>query len=88
LENFIERGVILSQGPELRLPLSELYQEPETEHGSSLTLEEQEREHIIRALRETQGVIGGPHGAAARLGLKRTTLNSKMEKLGISRKDL
>jgi len=88
LENFIERGVILSQGPVLRLPLSELYQEPEAQPSSSVTLEAQEREHILRVLRETKGVIGGPHGAATRLGLKRTTLNSKMEKLGITRRDL
>jgi formate hydrogenlyase transcriptional activator len=88
LENFIERGVILSQGPVLRLPLAELSQEPETPYGPSVTLEAQEREHILRVLRETKGVIGGPNGAAARLGLKRTTLNSKMEKLGISRREL
>jgi len=88
LENFIERGVILSQGPVLRLPLAELKQAYETEQPGSQTLEAQEREHILRVLRETKGVIGGPKGAAALLGLKRTTLNSKMEKLGISRKDL
>ncbi len=88
LENFIERGVILSQGPVLRLPLTELHLPPEPEPTPSVTLEAQEREHITRVLRETKGVIGGPNGAAARLGLKRTTLNSKMEKLGISRKDL
>jgi PAS domain S-box-containing protein len=85
LENFIERGVILSKGPALRLPLGELNL-PETEPAPSVTLEAQEREHIIRVLRETNGVIAGPKGAAARLGLKRTTLNSKMQKLGISRK--
>jgi transcriptional regulator with GAF, ATPase, and Fis domain len=88
LENFIERGVILSRGPVLRLPLTELHQLPEFEPSVSNTLETQEREHIIRVLRETKGVIGGPSGAAARLGLKRTTLNSKMEKLGITRKDI
>src|SRR5579862_6341990 len=87
LENFIERGVILSQGPVLRLPLGELLL-PEIESASSGTLEAQERAHIIRVLRETNGVIAGAKGAAARLGLKRTTLNSKMQKLGISRKDL
>lgn len=88
LENFIERGVILSRGPVLRLPLTELHQLREIEPPASDTLETQERDHIIRILRETKGVIGGPKGAAARLGLKRTTLNSKMEKLGITRKDL
>jgi formate hydrogenlyase transcriptional activator len=88
LENFIERGVILSQGPVLHLPLSELHL-PETEPATTVgTLEAQEREHIIRVLRETNGVIAGPKGAAARLGLKRTTLNSKMQKLGITRKDI
>lgn len=86
LENFIERGVILSQGPILHLPLGELHL-PESEPATSGTLEAQEREHIIRVLRETNGVIAGPKGAAARLGLKRTTLNSKMQKLGISRKN-
>jgi formate hydrogenlyase transcriptional activator len=52
------------------------------------TLESAEREHILRALRETGGLIAGPRGAATRLGLKRTTLNAKMRKLGITRKDL
>ena len=87
LENFIERGVILSQGPVLRLPIGELHL-PENEPATSGTLEAQEREHIIRVLRETNGVIAGPKGAATRLGLKRTTLNSMMQKLGISRKNL
>ena len=51
------------------------------------TLQAAEREHILRALREAKGMIGGPNGAAARLGLKRTTLNSKIKKLGIERSD-
>jgi formate hydrogenlyase transcriptional activator len=88
LENFIERAVILSQGSVLRPPLAELSSPVETETHTSETLETQEREHIIRVLRETKGVIGGPQGAATRLGLKRTTLNFKMRKLGITRKDL
>jgi formate hydrogenlyase transcriptional activator len=88
LENFIERAVILSQGPVLRPPLAELSSAAETEATTSDTLETQEREHIIRILRETKGVIGGPRGAATRLGLKRTTLISKMRSLGITRKDL
>ncbi len=86
LENFIERAVILSShGTSLRAPLAELEapSSPAAPHGSSL--EVAEREHILRVLRETGGVISGPKGAAARLGLKRTTLNSKMQKLGISR---
>jgi len=51
------------------------------------TLQAAERDHIIRALREAKGMVGGPTGAAARLGLKRTTLNSKIKKLGIERSD-
>lgn len=87
LENIIERAVILSPGPVLRVPLAELNPVGDETAGSS-TLEDTEREHIIRVLRETRGVIGGPHGAAARLGLKRTTLNSKMRKLGITREEI
>jgi formate hydrogenlyase transcriptional activator len=90
LENIIERAVILSPGPVLRIPLAELAP-IEGEHGNGDgpgTLEDAEREHIIRILRETRGIIGGPSGAAARLGLKRTTLNSKMRKLGITRDEI
>jgi PAS domain S-box-containing protein len=89
LENFIERAVILSRGPILHAPLSELKaprEEVKTTRDTSL--ETAEREHIIRVLREAGGVIGGPHGAAARLGVKRTTLNGMMRRLGIFRKDL
>jgi len=89
LENFIERAVILSRGAELQIPLSELKQKT---NGPSMapsngfaTLENAEREHIVRALSETKWVIGGPTGAATRLGMKRTTLQSRMRKLGISR---
>ena len=86
LENFLERAVILSRGSVLRAPLTEL-QMPEEERTApeEPTLAAAEREHIIRVLREMDGVIGGPHGAAARLGLKRTTLITKMKKLGIER---
>jgi PAS domain S-box-containing protein len=87
LENFIERAVILSKGPELRAPLAELGVPPETCPKDDATLETTEREHILRVLRETKGVIAGPRGAAARLGLKRTTLNSKLKKLSIERND-
>jgi PAS domain S-box-containing protein len=88
LENFIERAVILSPGPVLRAPLSELKLLEETPAGPlDTTLEAAEREQIIRMLRETRGVIGGPRGAAVRLGLKRTTLNAKIKKLGINPKD-
>jgi formate hydrogenlyase transcriptional activator len=82
LENLIERAVILSPGPELRVPVAELKQPSEA--LSNFTLHAAEREHIIRVLRETNWVVGGPHGAATRLGLKRTTLQSKMRKLGIA----
>jgi DNA-binding NtrC family response regulator len=87
LENFIERAVILTKGPILRPPLAELEMvaEPSTVQDSSL--EAKEREHILRVLRESRGKIGGSDGAASRLGLIRTTLNSKMKKLGIQRKD-
>jgi PAS domain S-box-containing protein len=88
LENFIERAVILTNGPVLRAPLSELELErQEDDKSASGTLETAEREHILRVLREAKGMIGGPDGAAARLGLKRTTLNSKLKKLGITHAD-
>ncbi len=85
LENFIERAVILSRGAVLEIPLAELHS-PEAAPAPDGTLEAAEREHILRALRETNWVVGGPKGAAARLGLKRTTLQSRMEKLRIERK--
>jgi len=91
LENLMERAVILTRGPVLYVPLAELdnaeeeqAEEAETENPS---LRAAEREHILRILRETKGQIGGPDGAAARLGVKRTTLNSKLKKLGIERSD-
>ncbi len=87
LENFMERAVILTQGPILRAPLSELSVSQEAAGQVDPNLENAEREHILRVLREAKGMIGGAHGAAERLGLKRTTLNSKMKKLGIKRKD-
>jgi formate hydrogenlyase transcriptional activator len=85
LENFIERAVILSQGPTLFVPLAELKSAPEVAPNSMTTLQAAEREHILRALHEANWVIGGPAGAAARLGMKRTTLQSKIRKLGITR---
>ena len=84
LENFIERSVILSRGPSLRAPLTEL-RTAAGESTSGSTLEEVEREYILRVFRETGGVISA---AAARLGMPRTTLNAMMKKLGISRTDL
>jgi formate hydrogenlyase transcriptional activator len=87
LENFMERSVILSEGAALRVPLAELRIDAANGATASDTLQQAEREHIIRVLRETQGVISGPRGAAARLGLKRTTLQSKMQRLGVSREE-
>ena len=89
LENFMERCVILTKGPALRAPLSELQMPEETaaHQQENVSLESADREHILRVLREAKGMIGGPDGAAARLGLKRTTLNSKLKKLGIKRED-
>jgi formate hydrogenlyase transcriptional activator len=87
LENFIERSVILTQGSALRAPLSELEMPRESVDSQDANLEAAEREHILRVLLEAKGMIGGPGGAAERLGLKRTTLNSKMKKLGIQRRD-
>jgi len=84
LENFIERSVILSKGPDLRAPIAEL-REGAPESGSSTTLEQVERDYIVKVLRESGGVVTA---AATKLGLHRTTLNAMMRKLGISRKDL
>ncbi|MBZ5667323.1 MAG: sigma 54-interacting transcriptional regulator [Acidobacteriia bacterium] len=88
LENFIERSVILSEGNRLRPPLAEL-REVMSWHPSDSdgTLRDKEREHIIDILRRTRGTLSGAGGAAARLGLKRTTLQYKMRRLGISRMD-
>jgi len=84
LQNFIERAVILSPGATLRAPLDELKQETTQGCNTNLsTLEEMEREHVLRALREAKWVTGGPNGAAARLGMKRTTLAYRIRKLGI-----
>jgi transcriptional regulator with GAF, ATPase, and Fis domain len=84
LENFIERSVILSPGVSLCAPLAEIRENP-ADVASSGTLEEVEREYILRVFRETGGVVSE---AANRLGLPRTTLNAMMRKLGISRKEL
>jgi formate hydrogenlyase transcriptional activator len=85
LEHFIERAVVLTHGPDLEVSLSELKSTAPAIPVNISTLEDAEREHIVRALDETNWVIGGPNGAAARLGMKRTTLQSKMQKLGIAR---
>ena len=88
LENFIERAVILTRGSSLAVPLTELRQQRtphEHDVKSVSTLEEAEREHIRQALQRANWLVGGPSGAAAKLGMKRTTLQSKMVKLGIER---
>jgi DNA-binding NtrC family response regulator len=87
LENFIERSVILTEGSVLRAPLAEMQSEATQRPAPDATLETAEREHIIRVLRECGGRVGGERGAAVRLGLKRTTLQSKMRKLKIARED-
>jgi formate hydrogenlyase transcriptional activator len=96
LQNLIERAVILSNGPTLEVPLTALdgrrpasttlaFVSPETAEGATATLEEADRRHIIAALERTNWVIAGPGGAAAQLGIKRSTLQFRMRKLGITR---
>jgi formate hydrogenlyase transcriptional activator len=85
LENYIERAVLLSPGPELRVSAEDLKASDTPPAGEARTLADAEREAIVKALEEARWVLGGPAGAAARLGMKRTTLQSKMKKLGIER---
>jgi formate hydrogenlyase transcriptional activator len=100
LENFLERAVLLSPGKELRVATSELRPSTMNTDNSAAsgaigafvptassmaTLEEAERQHILRALRQTEWRIAGPKGAAAVLDMKRTTLQARMRKLGIRR---
>ncbi len=92
LENLMERSVIVSDGSALHVPLSEMRIESRPPHsptgsGPDQSLDSAEREHILRVLRETGGMLSGPDGAARRLGLKRTTLQSKMKRLKITRQD-
>jgi formate hydrogenlyase transcriptional activator len=88
LENLMERAVILTRGPVLQVPLGELQSlevlEPE---NGDMSLYDAERSYIVKALRDAKGQISGMDGAAARLGLKRTTLQSKIKKLGIERRE-
>jgi len=84
LQNFIQRSVIMTSGAELGAPVAELVDQRPSIPGVS-TLADAERAHIISTLRDTNWVVGGREGAAARLGVLRTTLISKMRKLGISR---
>jgi formate hydrogenlyase transcriptional activator len=88
LQNFIERSVILSPGTVLRAPLAELCATAARADDALVSLRDAERDHILRALRETQGVVGGPQGAAVKLGVKRTTLIAKMTRLGITAREL
>jgi formate hydrogenlyase transcriptional activator len=86
LQNLMERAVLLSPGPQLRVPLTDIVVPVEVnDDGESSALEQVEREMILRALQESNWVVGGVHGAAARLRLNRTGLAYKMKKFGISR---
>jgi formate hydrogenlyase transcriptional activator len=98
LENLIERAVILSSGSVLNAPIAEIQlgtpspartevarRDAVASGGQSDKLEDAEREYILKILRETNGTLSGPNGAAERLGVKRTTLQAKMKKLGIGR---
>jgi formate hydrogenlyase transcriptional activator len=86
LQNLMERAALLSTGPSLRVPLAEIRADSSLSAPSGgNALEQAEREQIVRALRESNWVVGGAHGAATRLGLKRTSLAYKMQKLGIFR---
>jgi formate hydrogenlyase transcriptional activator len=85
LQNFIERSVILSDGTVLRPPLAELKHSRCAESLGAITLKDAERDHILKILSQTRWVVAGPNGAAARLGMKRSTLYFRMQKLGISR---
>jgi formate hydrogenlyase transcriptional activator len=89
LQHFIERSVVLTSGRELQAPLSELRQfmvrKPHPRPARVRKLEDVERDSILQSLQESNWVVGGPNGAAVKLGIKRTTLHSRMEKLGISR---
>ena len=82
LQNFIERSVILSTGPVLNGSLPEVSRA--SKESAPITMEQADRSHILQTLLRTEGVVGGPNGAAARLGLKRTTLISMMRRLGIN----
>ena len=99
LQNVIERAVILSPGPVLQVPRTDLPPratdtvsmqheglDPDRRMPIRSVLEEAERQHILRVLEETNWVVAGPHGAAVRLGMKRSTLQFRMQKLGISRR--
>ena len=90
LQNLIERAVILSHGPVLQIPLQDLDNctAPRRDNGKDQTLEAAERAHILAILKETRWVLAGPRGAAARLGINRSTLQFRLKKLGIVRPDI
>jgi DNA-binding NtrC family response regulator len=90
LQNLIERAVILSHGPVLQIPLQDLDKNtaPRRDNGKDQTLEAAERAHILAILKETRWVLGGARGAAARLGINRSTLQFRLKKLGIVRPDI
>jgi formate hydrogenlyase transcriptional activator len=85
LQNFIERSAILTSGNVLHAPLATLKSAAVAESLGAITLEDAERDHIRKTREQTRWVVSGPHGAAARLGIKRSTLYFRMQKLGISR---
>jgi formate hydrogenlyase transcriptional activator len=85
LQNFIERSVILTSGTVLRPPLASLQRVAEIEPPRAITLEAAERNHILATLKQTRWIVGGPRGAARRLGMNRSTLHFRMKKLGIVR---
>jgi transcriptional regulator with GAF, ATPase, and Fis domain len=85
LQNFIERSVILTSGNVLESPLASLRNSTEVESVGPITMQDAERDHIRKTLEQTRWVVAGPNGAAARLGIKRSTLYFRMQKLGISR---
>jgi formate hydrogenlyase transcriptional activator len=87
LQNVIERAVILSSGKELKVPIADLKPRLVENNGNigMMTLQEMERRHILHVLEQSNWVFSGPNGAAARLGMKRPTLQFRMRKLGISR---
>jgi formate hydrogenlyase transcriptional activator len=85
LQNFIERSVIVTSGSVLQPLLDSLASPTEVQSVGAVTLEDAERDHICKILEQTRWVVAGPNGAAARLGIKRSTLYFRMQKLGISR---
>jgi formate hydrogenlyase transcriptional activator len=87
LENFIERAVILTQGDQLNVPLTELKNSSVRSTAPISTFQEAERRAIIDALKAASGRISGPGAATERLGLKRTTLQNKMRRLNVTKAD-